>query len=1330
MSTHITTPPVHPEGNPAEVLNPELLTVAFIDQSDDVREFARDAADSRLTEVLNADGNVVSKMVRNIWKGNIAREYYRQKYINEAETNIVEGQTLYANRDDVEDAARTRARRATINKFVSSYEDVIHESAGERRKDVTEAGEAGESGADLVIDTTKSIIRDYAEGRLDDVTIVEERNRLLEGLRNSSGNEQLFGEGVMIADNMIEIAQNVRRAIVHGEAIDNVMDQIRVISGESRSGARTQALYNRVDKIVEKVNSSKIGSLVNEATVATAVSVAASLARFGSTKAVNAAAMTLVPGAGAAIVAGARESKRIEDERRQHAREMATGQDYNRGNAKRRDAMQETIHASVSAQSVVEDLAINTDPERLEGADQANLQEALHSVLSAQTRIGMSDIRGIDLISYSSVAEVETERLVLDLALARAKVSLKTSLEATGEDVQRALGMDTNEEFDSNINNLCEAQQTIIEQDLAVTNKAFDALKRREIAKTAAKAALFGTSIGLVSQEVLAMVSPSRSGLVEQLWDAKNTPIDGRHHDTLLHGIFDDRDGGTELHNHEFSGKSQEHLIGEANNTELSLSEELELQQVDGKYELVDPTGKQVGSFEMTPDGSLTPESLQELRELGLVVNENTATITEQVPITRQGSLNEFILQNNEHTSRITRDLWYDNNTPAPVFDQNELDLQLGAGGSGVDAQGNYIFSAQSLTADGSFHGSESAAWEQLASEGKLKMAFSASGDTQTQVFTVSFDAAGNAVIPKDSPTASLFSVQDGRAVFEGKYAELVQSMGVDESGTEHVRMLATHVGEDNAINRPFNITEITTKTTTKPAYEILGSSYDTSSELSSFVEMAPVIPIYSRKPLENLLVNELNPFPYYHGELDPADIERRRARMSPRLQENPDAQLSEQEEIEWYFSQQTPEYNERVRQNVSSIPEPMGESVETVITIPVAGHQESDNIYRTLEAYTNQTTDNDKFEILLYVNHPITDQEGNRLNADATLAEIERFKLDNPDMPVRVMYEPLPRDEARISYIRKVLVGAALMRHMDRGIDKPLVIISNDADTIAVNEHYVRKMTETTLEDDIDATIGQLDWDAAANVNYPEVHIGTRLFQMVDISRRVRDDELGATPGANTAVRASTYAAVGGHNTDVEGAGEDVELGRDIQAARAGTDRPVIGFGGVVGSRIETSARRAVHTWLRLNDAPYNQWNHGFSAGDDDVRSINIETLTPADFQDPTRRAELVANVEHLVNKTLESMNPEGSISSVKTGSVTISDDDKERLTRHIERALHFMGIEFVWAGKKIKITDGTRMVDALEWYAQRAVSKDLEKKSKQFGGVALNSSGQNQNV
>ncbi|MCX6790865.1 MAG: hypothetical protein NTV62_01575, partial [Candidatus Gribaldobacteria bacterium] len=111
-------------------------------------------------------------------------------------------------------------------------------------------------------------------------------------------------------------------------------------------------------------------------------------------------------------------------------------------------------------------------------------------------------------------------------------------------------------------------------------------------------------------------------------------------------------------------------------------------------------------------------------------------------------------------------------------------------------------------------------------------------------------------------------------------------------------------------------------------------------------------------------------------------------------------------------------------------------------------------------------------------------------------------------------------------------------------------IIVSNDADNKGVSPKYLENFIDKFEENPkADGFSGQLDWDTEAYTKYPLVHIGTRLFQYLDIETRHQTGHI-PTPGANFAFRSSIYSAVGGYIEDTNLA-EDVVLGQAILDAR-----------------------------------------------------------------------------------------------------------------------------------------------------------------------------------
>src|SRR5690606_30648611 len=144
-------------------------------------------------------------------------------------------------------------------------------------------------------------------------------------------------------------------------------------------------------------------------------------------------------------------------------------------------------------------------------------------------------------------------------------------------------------------------------------------------------------------------------------------------------------------------------------------------------------------------------ESIATLREKGFHV-ENLSfkqTLTEHE--TKTVALNEYLENHQADTTQVTRDLWYDNDTPAPVFDQNELGLHWGGEqGKGITGNGDIQFSVASMTTEGSYHGNEEAAWQQAAQNGNLKLAISPSANSQDHPFLIDVRPNGTIDIPQD----------------------------------------------------------------------------------------------------------------------------------------------------------------------------------------------------------------------------------------------------------------------------------------------------------------------------------------------------------------------------------------------------------------------------------------------------------------------------------------------------------------------------------------------------------------------------------------------------
>ena len=207
-------------------------------------------------------------------------------------------------------------------------------------------------------------------------------------------------------------------------------------------------------------------------------------------------------------------------------------------------------------------------------------------------------------------------------------------------------------------------------------------------------------------------------------------------------------------------------------------------------------------------DGRIVEDVPGSLAKGGIAMHE-LDTVQVPGPSQRvQMSSQEYAEKNLAHIHRLG---WYDNDTPH-VFDKNELrETWGGVGGSGVDADGNYVMSMSSMRPGGSFHQGLSLNAQKAAAEGKLSLLLSLSRDSQAYAVEVPIDAHGNAVIDPKSAIGEMFFTTDtkGHAVFVGKFAEVAERVGGADS--HEYRILATDVGAGRGsvfVDTPTGMTE------------------------------------------------------------------------------------------------------------------------------------------------------------------------------------------------------------------------------------------------------------------------------------------------------------------------------------------------------------------------------------------------------------------------------------------------------------------------------------------------------------------------------------------
>ncbi len=318
----------------------------------------------------------------------------------------------------------------------------------------------------------------------------------------------------------------------------------------------------------------------------------------------------------------------------------------------------------------------------------------------------------------------------------------------------------------------------------------------------------------------------------------------------------------------------------------------------------------------------------------------------------------------------------------------------------------------------------------------------------------------------------------------------------------------------------------------------------------------------------------------------------------------DPDTKFDSYNTVQEYFKQHTKEYQQMIVELASQI-EPMEESIQASICIPVAGFQEPD-LDNSLYHYTAQTAKASTFEIVAFLNHPTHNKDGQSTGLDhESILAFEKFQKDHPEINFRYIYATFPREHLSIGWIRKLLHDTVLYRHHQRGKQaSDLILINNDADNHGVDRHYITTFLKKFQEHpNTDAFEGYLDYDVESFIRNPWLLLSTKIWLLFCLYEAIHGR--CGFPGANGAMRASSYAGMGGFDARCT-VGEDADIRRRILEFRDDSKK-FFGLGrGGIGTRIYSSSRRAEET-LKKGFAANNQWAVvKFQIEDVEVRSVN----------------------------------------------------------------------------------------------------------------------------
>lgn len=1124
---------------------PGRRKVGIVDITSKIDEIARHRAEERLQRELHGEGGDQKDPADPWWKKvgqGIARqarksirhtgeEYYRQKYIQEETERIREQvQAIQPNafKPDGTAAEFSGEAHAIIQRFVSEYDGMVRTTEGEKK---TVLGEGVEKEA------LRGLVVRYANGEIDERVFKDERNIVFADLQTA--HPDMFEQERATVDNLYDIAKEFRVAAEHGTNIAAIDVQLDIELGQARSAIKDEAHLRSFDRLVKTMQKTPIlRNMANPVVMGLAVSLAMAPARslmnIGS-KVSHVATPLAAAGIGAGFAA-LRRNTELKGDKAHTLRGVTMGHEIPAG-SKRLEKLAEFGYDQKEATALSGRIDAAVEQVRNLPPSDPGYQRALEGLMEAiaetDARVEYSDASKHDYIKYSGATKIEQERFSLLKTLAEAKLEFAQRLPKTTPSsatvsmsaLEVAKGR-TMEALDANVE----------EQD-----RAFGKFKNIEVVK----AALYGAATGLVVgslfqfgarkiQEAFDHDAPQSA--VAKLWD-------------VMHGRQD-------------MISTTEHPLSVGQHGQVVIPEGWHVTSApdqENSFSFIDNHGH-THPFEVDPTtGKIQTEQLEELRRAGMAITERdvhelaggqTTQTAEEFAKSHQAMTNIARGGGPEHAGPH-----FDQDTPK--FDQNELRLDLGGvHNTGITADGKYELDVSRMTAAGSFKGAESVDIKELIASGNAKVLLSLSQETQKMVYEVPIGSDGHVLIDPNSEIGKLlFRTTDGHAEFLGRFAEVARtlhnqdgSLMIDANGDQHVQILATLEGQ--------GIDQVPVTDTVH---------HVTTLEQPREWEGPWVMPLSRRDPLESFRSRHFRPEYITGSDERRAAWERER---SPRLSENPDAQLDMQEETDWYFKEQERRYGPEYIKELDGIIDQSEElreldpKTEIIVCMPVAAAHEAKNIYSTLELYASQHQDAlDKTTILLNLNWIETSGAVDTAQIDTTIREVARARKDFPQLRIAAMTKTwapeFVKSRSGMIYgeVVKYLNDTALRAIQRSGIDQDIYLLTNDADARGMSSSYLQTFQRDMQEQPgADGFLGKLEWGTESYDKYPGYHVAARVMQILESMYRhgISQSRNIASSGANFLVKAGTYAAVGGYNREM-GAGADTDLGRRIKAARFG---------------------------------------------------------------------------------------------------------------------------------------------------------------------------------
>ncbi len=835
---------------PTEPVDPELAAAkAYLDQGVGVLgdhtserqrayeaagdEFDREKAklDAKRQEYFEKHPNVAKSVVgkaflnlmhtgrhpiQSIWKQNLMRDAYIQKTMYD----FLEGGSRH---DEI--ALSESGVDATVSRLAGAQK--ARAEGDERSASMLEHASTGES-----LESTErpevvalkqqvsELVKQFVTTDMDQAEFQAQKDRLIaEGATWIQGRTERKGEATVEAiDNITKFAEQLKIVFEHTqsmEAVDERLATMQFVTGESRTGARTQAELPRVNRIIDKMRARGVGVVVNEKTLAVGIAAAGALLTRGSTSVASRALKYGTFGLGSAIAgAGAfrRERRTVATERARVGRQRAagkqgagveTGPDGVLASTPERNELTETLYSVTESSTVMAEFDALIEPiaEDGTGMTAAQAQSIIDTLVRRQAEIRWGDLNGVDVVRYSSEDHMEAERLAIDSQM----VQMQNFLEVYYSEHPDALP----DGFTS-FEQMLEVRQTnerysLMEETQEAKDKRFDAYSKKRAYTRAALTVAGGVIGGAVVKYGLEH-GASALGLTWLAEGRTPRPLPNEHNN--VYGL-------------DVAMPKGWHFQGEPNGTTL-----------------LDARGNVVAeNLQTNPDtGGFTPDSIKLLEGKGMHIDSNPVVVDGPPRIetydTRLAHMNP----------RIQR-FWQDNNTEAPRFDLNELKTHWRVEGDKI------VVDVRSMTGKGSFHGGRFVNAPQEILNGNAKVLISATKDSQSTPFAFDIAPDGTLRIPTNSDVArNFFELQNGQiAGLKGAYLEIASGRGTAPDGRIQYDILSTVVGKNNITE--FTSEVPTSRTLVNTVITAMDKGGDPNNDFPIFFVPLPL----SRFGLENI---------------------------------------------------------------------------------------------------------------------------------------------------------------------------------------------------------------------------------------------------------------------------------------------------------------------------------------------------------------------------------------------------------------------------------------------------------------------------------------------